>query len=177
MWTILAETITQRRPLPLPSFRSRDSLSLTDLETAVCEAARLERNWLSSYARLRRPPKVLHEPTRRLGDPVVLLPGGRFIVTGAASGRGGGGTGGIIRVWDLSDGNLVGSFEVRPEDTVLQWRPVDEGRAVMFMIRDGILTELVRSFTCMLSIFLNHHLKLKRCGTALSFTKTRVLPA
>ncbi|GJJ08513.1 hypothetical protein Clacol_002731 [Clathrus columnatus] len=140
VWIILAETITRRRPLPLPSFRSRDSLSLTELETAVCEAARLERNWLSNYARLRRPPKLLHEPNRRLGDPVVLLPGGRFIVTGAASGRGGGGTGGVIRVWDLSDNALVGSFEVRPEDTVLQWRPVDEGRAVMFMIRDGILT-------------------------------------
>lgn len=140
VWTILAETITRRRPLPLPSFRSRSDLSLSDLETAVCEAARLERNWLSGYGRLRRPPKVLHEPNRRLGDPVVLLPGGRFIVTGAASGRGGVGTGGIIRIWDLLNSVLVGTFEVHPADTILQWRPVDEGRAVMFMIRDGTLT-------------------------------------
>lgn len=157
VWTILAETITRRRPLPLPSFRSRSSLSLSDLEEAVCEAARLERNWLSSYARLRCPPKVLHEPNRRLGDPVVLLPGGRFIVTGAASGRGGGGTGGVIRIWDLLNSVLVGTFEVRPEDTVLQWRPVDEGRAVMFMIRDGILTKLVPIFHHAFPQSLIHH--------------------
>ncbi|KAF8588835.1 hypothetical protein K439DRAFT_1629259 [Ramaria rubella] len=139
-WIILAETMTKRRPIPLPPFRSRASLTRSELEIAVCRAARLERNWLSSYGRLRAPPRVLHEPGRAQGDTLVLLPGGRHLVTGASSNRTGS-TGGILRVWDLDTGNRLASFEVRPEDEVLQWRPVDEGRAVMFLVRDGILSE------------------------------------
>jgi len=89
---------------------------------------------------MRSPPRILHEPGRAHGDTLVLLPGGRHLVTGATSGRGDG-TGGVIRVWDLTTGDRLASFEVRPEDDVLQWRPVDDGRAVMFLVRDGILSK------------------------------------
>ena len=136
---ILAETMTKRRPIPLPPFRTRASLTTSELQAAVCRAARLERNWLSSFGRLRVPPRVLHEPGRIHGDILVILPGGRHLVTGASSSRGEG-LGGILRVWDLDTGDHLASFDVRPEDVVLQWRPVDEGRAVMFLVKDGILS-------------------------------------
>ncbi|KAF8499361.1 hypothetical protein JB92DRAFT_2982228 [Gautieria morchelliformis] len=139
VWMILAENMTQRRPIPLPPFRTRSSLTCSELRTAVCRAARLERNWLSSFGRLRVPPRVLHEPGRTHGDILVIIPGGRHLVTGASSSRGEG-IGGVLRVWDLTTGDRLASFDVRPEDVVLQWRPVEEGRAVMFLVRDGILS-------------------------------------
>lgn len=105
----------------------------------MCRAARLEKNWLSNFCRLRAPPRVLREPGRAHGDILVLLPGGRHLVTGAASSRGDG-TGGVLRVWDMDTGDRLASFELRPEDDVLQWRTVDEGRAVMFLVHDGILS-------------------------------------
>lgn len=130
--------MTKRRPIPLPPFRTRASLTASELRTAVCRAARLEQNWLSSFGRLRAPPKVLHEPGRAHSDILVILPGGRHLVTGVSSSRGD--VGGVLRVWDLATGDRLASFEVRPEDVVLQWRPVEEGRAVMFLVRDGILS-------------------------------------
>lgn len=139
---VLADIMTRRRSIPLPPFRTRASLTCSELRTAVCRAARLERNWLSGFGRLRAPPRVLHEPGRAHGDILVILPGGRHLVTGASSSRGEG-LGGVLRVWDLSTGERLASFDVRPEDVVLQWRPVEEGRAVMFLVRDGILSYVV----------------------------------
>ncbi|KIJ51256.1 hypothetical protein M422DRAFT_776543 [Sphaerobolus stellatus SS14] len=139
VWIILAETLTKRRPIPLPPFRTRASLNFEELQEAVCRAARLERSLFSNYGRMRSPPRILHEPGRAHGDTLVLLPGGRHLVTGATSGRGDG-VGGMIRVWDLTTGDRLASFEVRPEDDILQWRPVEDGRAVMFLVRDGILS-------------------------------------
>lgn len=136
--------MTKRRPIPIPPFRTRASLNCEELRAAVCHAARLERIWLSDYGRMRSPPRILHEPGRSLGDTLVLLPGGKHLVTGASD-RGDGTGGGVIRVWDLTTGDRLANFEVRPEDDVLQWRPVDEGRAVMFLVRDGILSTLVSS--------------------------------
>ncbi|KAF8515332.1 hypothetical protein BU17DRAFT_93613 [Hysterangium stoloniferum] len=139
VWTIFAEAVIERRPIPLPPFRARASLSPAELQTAILRAIRLERNWLSDFGRLRAPPKVLREPTRAQGDLLVLLPGGKHLVTGATSRRAG--TNGCIRVWDLTSGDCLASFVVRPEDDVFQWRPVDEGRGVMFLVRDGVLSE------------------------------------
>lgn len=106
------------------------------LKISVLRAARLERNLLSPRPRLRFSPKVLQEPTRQFGDPIVLLSGGRYFITGATGTTGGG----SISVWDLDTGIRLSSFEIRKEDLVLQWRPVDNGRGVMFLVRDGILS-------------------------------------
>ena len=136
---ILAKTITRRRPIPLPPFRTRASLTRSELQTAVCRAARLERNWLSSYGRLRVPPRVIHEPGRVHRDILIILPGGRYLVTGTSFSFGEVMRDGI-QVWDLTTGDCLASFNIRPVDMVIRWRPVEEGRAVMFLVRDGILS-------------------------------------
>ncbi|GJJ11538.1 hypothetical protein Clacol_005772 [Clathrus columnatus] len=142
VWNIQAEIILKRRPLPYPSFKTRASTTPNELKLSVLRAAALERNLLSLRPRLRSPPKVLQEPTRHFGDPIVLLSGGRYFVTGATGTTGGG----SISVWDLTTGSRLTSFEIRKEDIVLQWRAVDNGRGVMFLVRDGILSGVVQHY-------------------------------
>lgn len=136
VWNVQAELMLKRRPLPYPPFKNRASIAPDELKISVLRAARLERNLLSPRPRLRSFPKVLQEPTRHFGDPIVILSGGKYFVTGATGTTGGG----SISVWDLTTGIRLASFEIRKEDIVLQWRPDDNGQGVMFLVRDGILS-------------------------------------
>lgn len=101
--------------------------------------ALLERNWCSPNPRLRAPPIRFKEPNRKFTDALLLLSGGRYLVTSSGIGS----SGGFINVWDMATGGHLTSFAVRNEDIILQWRAVDDGCAVMFLVRDGILSECV----------------------------------
>jgi hypothetical protein len=90
--------------------------------------------------RLRSPPKVLQVPTRLSGDFLALLDGGVYLVTLAPTREG---SDSAIQAWDMTSGNCLASFEIRKEDDVMQWRSIEQGRAAIFLIRDGLLSKCV----------------------------------
>ncbi|KAF8507367.1 hypothetical protein BU17DRAFT_71190 [Hysterangium stoloniferum] len=63
--------------------------------------------------------------------------GGVYLVTSAPLCDGSDST---IQAWDMTTEKCLASFEIRKEDIVMQWRSIEQGRAAMFLIRDGLLS-------------------------------------
>ncbi|CAE7153230.1 unnamed protein product [Rhizoctonia solani] len=95
VWTGLARSIQSRRALPLPLWRSFESLTIVELENAVCHAARIETNLLKERPTPRSVFQVI-DAGRRWGQINWLgqIPGGRYITIFFR--------GGVLSVWDVA---------------------------------------------------------------------------
>ncbi|CAE6480932.1 unnamed protein product [Rhizoctonia solani] len=95
VWTSLASSIQTRRALPLPLWRSLESLTVEELEGAVSHAARIEKNLLKERP-APRPIFQVIDAGRRWGQISWLgqVPGGRYITIFFRSG--------VLSVWDVS---------------------------------------------------------------------------
>ncbi|CAE6412366.1 unnamed protein product [Rhizoctonia solani] len=95
VWTSLACSVQTRRALPLPIWRSLESLTTEELEDAVSHAARVEANLLKE----RPTPRLIFQVIdagRRWGQVSWLgqVPGGRYITVFFRSG--------VLSVWDVA---------------------------------------------------------------------------
>ncbi|CAE6341942.1 unnamed protein product [Rhizoctonia solani] len=95
VWTCLARSVQSRRALPLPIWRSLESLTAQELEDAVSHAARIEANFLKETPTPRPIFQVL-DAGHRWGQISWLgqIPGGRYIVIFFRNG--------VLSVWDVA---------------------------------------------------------------------------
>ncbi|CAE6415002.1 unnamed protein product [Rhizoctonia solani] len=95
VWTNLARSIQTRRALPLPIWRSLESLTIEELEDAVSHASRIETNFLKQRP-TPRPIFQVIDTSRSWGQVNWLgqVPGGRYIVVFFR--------GGVLSVWDVA---------------------------------------------------------------------------
>ncbi|KZV88369.1 hypothetical protein EXIGLDRAFT_772738 [Exidia glandulosa HHB12029] len=124
LWLALARDMLEIRPLPVPPLRTVASLSAAELRRAVVHAARLEEN-LSGQARLQSSQQFNIDGGKDL-ELLTVLPGARHLVTSKEADS--------IACWDLHSGKCVASWPFHKGDRVLQCRPVDGGRACMFIV-------------------------------------------
>ncbi|CAE6411542.1 unnamed protein product [Rhizoctonia solani] len=94
VWTSLERSIQTRRALPLPLWRSLESLTGEELENAVSHAARVEINFLRELPTPRPIFQVID--AGRWGQVHWLgqVPGGRYITVFSR--------GGVLSVWDVA---------------------------------------------------------------------------
>ncbi|CAE6466509.1 unnamed protein product [Rhizoctonia solani] len=94
VWISLAYSIQTRRALPLPLWRSFESLNVEELENAVSHAARIETNLLKERP-TPRPIFQVIDTSRGWGQINWLgqVPGGRYIIIFFR--------GGVLSVWDV----------------------------------------------------------------------------
>ncbi|KAH7334918.1 hypothetical protein B0J17DRAFT_720455 [Rhizoctonia solani] len=95
VWTSLACSVQTRRALPLPIWRSLESLTTEELEDAVSHAVRVETNFLKERP-TPRPIFQVIDAGHRWGQVSWLgqVPGGRYITIFFR--------GGVLSVWDVA---------------------------------------------------------------------------
>lgn len=95
VWATLGRSIQRRRAVPLPVWRSLESLSDKELENAVCQAARIEINFLKERP-TPRPIFQVIDTGHRWGHVNWLgqVPGGQYIIIFFRNG--------VLSVWDVA---------------------------------------------------------------------------
>ncbi|KAG8698923.1 hypothetical protein FRC08_005629 [Ceratobasidium sp. 394] len=95
VWAALADSIQRRRAIPLPQWRSLESLGAHELESSVSQAARIEANFLRERPSARSIFQIINTG-RKWGHISWLgqIAGGRYVVIFFRSG--------VLSVWDVA---------------------------------------------------------------------------
>lgn len=129
-WIAQARIVLQRRPLPILPPQVSGPLTVAQTRKATLSALTVEQNLLSPSPTVRGFTKLSCGQGKR-PDLLAILPGGKHLITSLNEDS--------LACWDLTTQKRLAAWPFGLDDRVLQWRPVDGGSNVMFIVYTHML--------------------------------------